>query len=258
MKDRLIDARFQAARMSVLAEQAALGGGIGTLGEKTLHRMLKLTVEEDVAHHEQPLGGHIVDVLTDTVCVEIQTRSLGRLKQKIPDYLALGRRVLILHPIPYEKHVAWIDPHTGDVGERRRSPKRGRVYDALFELGTLQQLLLREGVTVALVFMNMDEYRFLDGYDRTRKRGSHRAERLATRLVSCVWLDSPSAYREALVPEELPRPFTVKEYARLTRVKPRWAYTAIRLLMSLGVLAHTDTRGREFLYDLADGTGAAR
>ena len=246
MQHLLTDERFQRARLRVLTDTEE-HAGIGMLSEKTLHRMLKFTVAPDESCHEVKVLGRVADVLTDGGIVEIQTRSLHRLRPKLETFLP-AYKTAVLYPLPHEKQLRWIDPKTGEISPARRSPKICTPIDAVCELYSLSDLLLHEGLTVYLVFLDVEEYRYLDGWDKERKRGSTRAERMANRLHSALRLGCAADYRAALLPDALPAAFTVKEYARAVKTKPRWAYAAIRMLISMGILAHTDTRGREFVY----------
>ena len=52
---------------------ARLGqGGIGTLGEKSLHAALKYYFEPCPENHEQPLGGFVADAVGEHGVIEIQ------------------------------------------------------------------------------------------------------------------------------------------------------------------------------------------
>ena len=112
----------------------------------------------------------------------------------------------------------------------------------------LRSLLSDKNLTVTRLLLEVEEYRTLDGWDESGKRGSTRFERIPEKLLGAVSLNTPKEYASAFLPEGLSTPFTVKEYAEKIRQKPRWAYQGIRILMDLGVLSHIGERGREFLY----------
>lgn len=240
------EARFQAARIRVLSDTAE-HTQIGMLSEKTLHRILKFTVEPREEYHERKVLGRVADVFSDGRIYEIQTRTLYRLRPKLAAFLT-EYPTTVIYPVPHIKHLRWIDPETGEIGPRRRSPKVYTPFDAIPELFRLTDMLLNERLTVYLVFLDVEEYRCLDGYGPTRKHRSTRAERMAEHLHSTVRLGCVDDYRAVFLPPELPSPFTVKEYAKAARIKPRWAYAGIRMLMSMGILSHVGERGREYLY----------
>lgn len=240
------EARFQAARIRVLSDTQE-HTQIGMLSEKTLHRMLKFTVEPCEERHEQKVLGRVADVFSDGHIYEIQTRTLFRLRPKLQTFLS-AYPTSVIYPLPHVKHLRWIDPETGEIGPRRRSPKVSTPFDAIPELYRLSDLLSHENLTVYLVFLDVEEYRYLDGYGPTRKHRSTRAERMAEHVHSSVRLSCADDYRSVFLPSALPSPFTVKEYAKAARIKPRWAYTGIRMLMTMGIVSHVGMRGREYLY----------
>ena len=129
------DERFEEAITA-----ASHDGGIGTLGEKTLHAVLKYYIEPDPYFHEVSVGGKVADVYNEDGITEIQTRSLERLIKKLPPLLERAN-VRVVFPLPYRKWLAWVDPSTGEVSRRRRSPKTGRLYDSLYELAKLKKFM---------------------------------------------------------------------------------------------------------------------
>ena len=242
---------FAAARFRVLAEETS-AGGIGTLSEKSLHRILKLTVDPDESHHEVPLAGLVADVYTPQRGVtEIQTRAFERLNKKLPVFLPLCP-VEILYPVPREKYLRWVDPATCEMSPRRKSPRTNRpgvpCADVCRELYKIRRYLADPHLSVTLAYLDVEEFRLRCGWDKEGKRGSRRMERIPLALAQTVTLRGAESYRRFLLPSGLPEPFTVRAYAAATHMKPRWAYAAVRILCEVGVLAHTATAGREYLY----------
>ena len=78
--------------------------GIGTLGEKTLHSVLKLYFEPDEDKHEVALDGYFADIYNQTGVIEIQTRQLNKLRDKLAVFLN-HYPVTVLDPYPYNN---WI------------------------------------------------------------------------------------------------------------------------------------------------------
>lgn len=242
----MTEKEFSDARAAVLSADGLMRQGIGTLGEKTLHRILKTAVCPDPRCHEIPLSGSVADVFSSGEISEIQTRSFERLRPKLEKFLP-EYPVTIYYPIAHVKYIRWIDSSTGEMSERRKSPKTGTFHDAFFELYKLRDFLSHPNLRVALLLLNVDEYRLKNGWDKTGKRGSERAERIPTLLKGSALLASAEDYKDTFLPP-LSSPFTVKEYAAATRLKRRYAYCGIRILMSVGVLSCVGKRGRENLY----------
>ena len=75
--------------------------GIGTLGEKTLHSAVKYYFQPDPEKREVPVGPFVADALVDGGVVEVQTRSLYRLRPKLEYFLAQGKATVV-YPVRTE------------------------------------------------------------------------------------------------------------------------------------------------------------
>lgn len=75
-------------------------GGIGTLGERTLHMVLKRYFEPDESLHEIRVGGFVADIVRPNGIIEIQTRDFSKLRRKLAAFLELGP-VTVVYPVPW-------------------------------------------------------------------------------------------------------------------------------------------------------------
>ena len=71
--------------------------GIGTLSEKTLHAVLKLYYEPDEDKHEVAMSGYYADIYNDKGIIEIQTRQLNKLRDKLSVFLQ-DYHVTVVYP----------------------------------------------------------------------------------------------------------------------------------------------------------------
>ncbi len=241
------DARFQSARSAVLSESVAWEG-IGTLSERSLHKMLKLYIEPDTSKHEVGYKGLIVDVKNEDGIYEVQTRSYERLVPKLRRILPASR-VTVVCPLAAEKYMRWLDRTTGEMSERRKSPKRENAYDAFRMLFGIRELIKHPNLRVRLVHMQVEDFRALDGWDRTKKRGSNRVERIPTRIISEEELCSVSDYLDKL-PAELGVEFTAPELSRAIKRRPRYTFYVLKLLQATGAVREVGKRGRATLYSI--------
>ena len=237
--------RFQYALDKVVGKDH-VRDGIGTLSEKTVHAVLKYYYEPDCAHHEIPLEKSVADIFTGSEVIEIQTRALYRLKPKLEKFLPLYP-VTVVYPIPYEKWVCWIDETTGEVTQKRKSPKKGNPYLAFKELYTIRTLLTNSNLHIRLVLMDMEEYRLLNGWSKNKKRGSERYDRLPLRLEDEVILDSVQDYLQ-LLPLELEENFTSADFAKIAKISRDLAGTTLLVLWQLGLVERTGKKGNSYLY----------
>ena len=242
--------RFLAVRDEVLSKERAKKG-IGTLGEKSLHAILKAYYEPFDALHEQKIGRYVADIVNEDGIIEIQTRNLFSMKDKLSHFLEVTQ-VTVVHPVVRTKWLSWIDEETGEIGPRRKSPKTGTLYDAFWEMGHLSSILPHPNLTLCLVMLDMEETRLLNGWSRDRKRGSTRADRIPTALVSETYLHTAEDYA-ALLPENLPQPFTKAVFAKSIHQPPGRADTVLWLFRHMGLVQEEGKRGREKLFHVVGG-----
>lgn len=221
--------------------------GIGTQSERLVHSTLKYYLEPDESCHEIPIGSYVADIFQkDTGHIyEIQTKGFDRLRGKLAAFLE-DFSVTVVHPIVREKYLCWIDPETGEMVSRRRSPRRGRPTDILPEIYRLPLLQGHPNLSFMALMMDVEEYRLLDGWNRDKKRGSHRMERLPIALGEKVLLTGPEDF-SALLPE-LSEEFTRKDLASAIRLSDTATAYAVKVWERAGSMIQTGKKGRQYLY----------
>ena len=224
--------------------------GIGTLGEKTLHAIIKNYVEPDEDYHEVPLEGYVADVYREGHVIEIQTANFNTMRRKLATFLPLFP-VTIVYPIPATKWLRWTDEETGEVTERRKSPKRGTPQAIFRELYKIKNFLSEPNLSIHILMIDMEEFRLLNGWSKDRKKGSCRHDRVPVGLVEELHLERVEDYR-MLIPPELEQ-FDSKEYAKACRITVKHAQIALNILYYLGVVERVGKRGNSFLYEVTDG-----
>lgn len=227
------------------------GTGIGTLQEKRMHKVLKDYFDPDKSHQEIPHLGYIADIKNQSGIIEIQTGSLAPLYPKLAAFLP-NDTVTLVHPMIQNKTLSWIDPATGDISPRRKSPLHETPFDGLVDLYNIRSHLSSRNLRIRLVFIDVDEYKYCDGYSRDRKKGSHRYERIPIALNDIVCLDSPKDYL-MFIPESLcekEEGFTTKDYASATKRNSKYAYYALTSLLCAGVIKKSGKLGRSFVYTI--------
>lgn len=229
------------------AEQYRIGsGGIGTLSEKTLHAVLKHYLEPDISRHEVKVGANVADILEDDGIVEIQTRNFFGLKKKF-DALLADHPITVAYPIAHRKWLCWIDPETGEVTKRRKSPKTGSACDCFLELRWIVPYLKSEHLRFRILLIDLVEYRYLDGWSKDKKSGSTRCERVPEALYDEILIEKPEDFQK-LMPENLPEPFTSAEFSKAAHISIFAARTGLTILSSVGAVERCGKRGRAALY----------
>ncbi len=229
-----------------IINQERIRSGIGTLSEKTVHAVLKNFYEPDPAHQEVPVGNFVADILRDNEIIEIQTRNMDKMRRKLDCFLELYP-VTIVYPIVHHKWLCWIDEESGEITNKRKSPKTGTPYDAFYELYKIKPYLNHPGLQLCIPLIDVEEYRLLNGWSKDRKKGSTRYDRIPKALVDEYFIGSPPEYA-CMIPDSLPGEFSVKDYAKATKLAPRYAGNAIQVMKYIGIIKQTRTEGRAYIY----------
>ena len=175
---------------------------IGTYNEKPLHKILKRTVTDDEACFEVRIGSYVADVREEGRITEIQTGGFYPLAPKIAYFLkATDDRITVVHPITAELTIVRIDPETGEVLRRARSPKKGRVRDVLPELWYLREVFPDERLTVAIPLLRAEEFRYSERR-RYCKAGKYDSQFLPLAMLDWIELHTLNDV-VALLPDAL-------------------------------------------------------
>ena len=224
--------------------------GIGTLGEKTLHAVLKNYFDENENNHEIKIGSYVSDIKNDTGIIEIQTGSFNKLRKKLQMFLE-SENVTVVFPIAKIKWLLWINEETGEVTKKRKSPRRGRVHDIFNELYKIKGLIKNPKLKICIVMLELHEYRYLNGWSEDKKKGSRRCDRIPIDILDEIYLNSIQDY-EKFLPEltGCKIPFTSKDYKAYTGLSMKSAQTALNILTFLGVIYRVTKYKNMILYDI--------
>lgn len=246
---------------------------IGTYKEKRLHIALKrfmcedpsyyevkVTAEEnpspelcrknEVANQKHRRISYVADIKRDGHIYEIQTGSLYPLKNKLVFYLHHTENyVTVVHPLASVKWVSWIDPKSGSISKRHRSPKKEDVRAIAGDLYAISDLLGHPRLEIVLPMIEIEEYRNLDGWGNGGKRGSTRYERFPLHLIDLVTLSSKQDYENCFLPKSLPDRFTAAEYAKASGIRGIATYSALSALCTLGSLNKGEKVGKSYVYE---------
>ncbi len=237
--------RFQEACCQII-NQYRERNGIGTLGEKTVHAVLKKYLEPNEQYHEIKINGFYADIATPSGIIEIQTRNFNALRKKLGLFLELGS-VTIVYPIPYTKWLSWIDEETGEISKKRKSPRKGDVYMILPELYRIKDYLLHPNLHLQILLIDMEESRLLNGWSKDKKKGSTRYDRIPTALVEEIRIHNHADYKN-LVPDSLTGEFTAKEFQKACHLSPKMSSYALQVLRHVNAIEQTGMQGRAYLY----------
>lgn len=219
--------------------------GIGTLSEKPVHAAIKYTVEPNDTYHEVRIGSHVADIVTAQGIVEVQTRNFFGTKKKLDDFLQRGP-VILIHPIAEKKQIFWVDEESGEVSPPKRSTKGGKPLDSFMELMRIRDLLGHPNLTFQIWMLEVEEYRFLNGYGKDRKKRATRYQQVPVELKEIYSYRSLEDYLTML--PELPDPFTKKELMKAAKRTEAWARYTLYTLEQCGLLCRCGKEGNAILY----------
>ncbi len=217
---------------------------INTWNESLLHEELKEYYRGERGVTEAPLLGSICDVLNEDGSVtEIQTASLGKLKNKLERLLEL-RNVQVVYPIAATTLIETYHAD-GTLKTRRKSPKKGSIYQVFHEITGLIALLCHSRFTLTVQFVDVIELRVADGSGSWRRKGVRVSDRKIIRLHESRSFTDGFDYR-SLIPDSLAERFTVKDLA--TAGAGRYAGKMAWVLRKLGCIEIAEKKGNAFVY----------
>ena len=220
--------------------------GIGTLSEKSLHHTIKTYISPVAETQEVKCGKFVADILCDGHIFEIQTRGFEHLRRKLEFFLP-DFEVTVVHPIPAKKWVVKMNRHTGECGEKRKSPKKCTMYDVFSELYKIRPFIAHPHFSLRLFLLEVTDYRITSGNPKDR---GERFERMPSALLEDVTLYSLLDYG-VFLPKELPTPFTSKDLKTAAKISLSLAQLTLLVLTDLGVVKRVGKSGNAYLYEKA-------
>ena len=241
---------FCKERFAFLAERSLFEEkndiGIGTLGEKAVHRTVKSYIEPRSECRECKVLGFVADILNENGIFEVQTRSFEKLAKKIETALQ-KYPVTVVYPLVREKKICWLSPDTGEIAETKKSPKHEYPCNAVAELSKIGEFIGKENFTVCLVFISAEEYRLLDGWDKSRKKRATKYNIFPKELLEIVEIkEIEDLYK--LVPENLPEKFEAKDFYKRISRKGRGAFYALKFMVEKGIFYQVGKRSNAKIY----------
>jgi hypothetical protein len=218
---------------------------IGTLSEMSLHAALKEWYGRDQDRFEAEVDGHIIDIVRGPQLIEIQTRHLYAMRKKLKRLLP-HHPLHIIHPIHREK---WIvrQSAAGEPISRRKSPKRGQIADIFYELVRIHSWLTHANLTLEAVLTQEEEILRNDGQGSWRRRGWSIHDRRLLTVVERRRFDKLADFC-AVLPPDLPDPFTNADLAAALNCRTNLAQKITYTLRHIDGLAQVGKRGRAHLY----------
>lgn len=235
--------RFCEALCRVMAEDT-LSGGIGTLGEKSLHKTVKYYLEPDDNYHEIDYLGCVADIMKDGEITEVQTGSFAPLVTKFSRFLPKCK-VTLVHPLVAEKTVRKWDDTLGEFSHPRKSPRRKTHFDLGYELYKISRFIPNDNLTVRILYLECEEYK--RSVKAKRHNSFSKLECIPRGIIGTLEFKTREDYR-VFIPDGLGDEFTAKEYYKAIKSRSRYDYYCLRLLMHLGLIERIGKDKNAYIY----------
>ncbi len=223
--------------------------GIGTLGEKTLHRVLKTFFCPSECVHEIKLCGHIADAVYGGTIYEIQTGGLFPLKKKLLSYKETDYQIQVVVPVVKKKRLIWIDPESGEMTKARGTKAGLGKWRVLAEMIYLLPVFDFSGMSLTVAELAVDDYKLLDGYGEDKKKKATRYERLPTELLHIQTIKTQKDFAEYFFPDDLPSRFSSSDFSQKTNLRRRSLWAALKVLLEMKVIRTVGKKGNAVLYE---------
>ena len=219
----------------------------GELRERTLHKQLKALYRPEDGEAEWPVAGSIADLWSPTAgVIEIQTRTLAKLRPKLAAYLNAGLAVTVVHPLAAHRTLVTWNAERTEVISRRKSPKAERIEASFREIGSIWDFLLHPRFRLVVAQVRETEHRCDDGQGSWRRRGLSKVDRVLDELTGERVFASRADY-ENLIPGGCEFPATAAELGRVLSITANETQALVSCLKKLRVLEVCGNRGRAHL-----------
>ncbi len=241
--------RFYEAKTSVLTEHKR--AGIGTLGERTTHAVLKKYFEPYEDDHERKIGNFVADIVGEDGIIEIQTRDFHKLRPKLAEFLKYCH-VTVVYPVSAIKNIICFDPDTGEVFSKRRSPLKGDKYTVFAELAKIADFLRNDRFSLCVVFLETDEYRVprekAPAYQKKKKRKNAYAayDKIPSEIIGELHVDYFSDWLMFL-PDGIPEEFTTADMEK-RGMNINTARLVMNVFRKAGIVSITGKKGNSYVY----------
>lgn len=244
---------------------------INTYNESNLHATLKkLYALESNGTMEVKLDETqwICDILCENNdVIEIQTANLSALTEKAGYILESGRKIKIVHPIAETK---WIELYSSDgtLLHRKKSPKKGSLFDSLRGMTQICPLFLHENVTLEILYCEISELRRetsepSQNHTKTRRKLKNwlplgkRLEKIIRKEIFKTKSDwkklIPHNLQDKKDESEKMISFRAIDFYRATKdeygtKKAKWSKLLIWIFLKMQILEVTEVKGRSKFY----------
>ena len=223
--------------------------GIGLRNERSLHAAIRHWYARPGDKFEVEVDGFIIDIVRDSVLIEIQTKNLSAIRAKLRS-LSRNHTVHLVYPIPKEKWIVRVARAGGTMIGRRKSPKKGGLTDLFDELVAIPDLINEDNFTMEVLMILEEEARCDDGRGSWWRRGMSIADRRLIDVVERRRFVNKHDFG-IFLPPGLCQPFSNKMLARSADLSQSESQRITYCLKKMGAIREVGKRGNELLFETA-------
>lgn len=231
-------------------EQSSNVNIFGTLGEKTMHKMIKYYLEPDEKYHEVKIEGYIADIFRDNSIIEIQSAKFSAVKDKIKRYLENKElKVSFVYPVAAVRHQCWIDKQTGEASKITRSQKFTDIYKFYEEIYFIKDFIDNENFNLKILLMEVLEYKYLDGWGKFKKNNATKIDKIPISYIGEENFNCKNDYLK-FIPSKLREEgtFTSAELTKETDMKDKPMRSFIHVMKFAELITEVGRKNRYIRY----------
>jgi len=194
---------------------------------------------------EVKVDNFIVDVVRDGLLIEIQTRNLSAIKKKL-EKLLLTNRIRLVYPISKVKWIVYVSK-SGEFVKKRKSPKRGKIFDLFIEMVYLSELFDHDDFSFEVLLIEEEEFRCNDGKGSWRRKGVSIKDRKLLKVFERIVFEDRTDFLK-LFPDIMDESFSNRILAKDLRISVRLAQKITYCLRKMNVLIVEGKKKRELLF----------
>jgi hypothetical protein len=214
--------------------------------ESSLHSSLKKWYFLEGDRLEANVNDFIVDIVRGDLLIEIQTANFSAIESKLRCLLR-DHKVRLVHPIPKTKWIVHKSMPKGEIIGRRRSPKRGSIYDLFGELIRIPDLFSTNNLSVEVLMIELEEVWCNDGRGSWRRKGASVEDRKLISVSESVMFENKTDFLRVM-PKDLPNPFSNRDLAENLRMPISQSRKMTYSLRKIGTIEHAGRNGRQMQF----------
>lgn len=240
-------------------ENLSSDGPIGTQSESVLHSTMKNFLEPDSDYHEVFIEGYYADICRGSNITEIQTKSFGRLRDKLKNFLK-SYKVTICYPLINTRWIEYVDFNEykksalsviKDSGRaKRKSPLHLGLYDVFTELYGIKDYLNDNNLKICIYEMDIDELKAEIPIKRRGRRNVRRINKIPIGIRNVYEIERTEDYMQ-FIPIGVKNGFTSADFAREANISRSKASLVLNVLKDLNSVKRVAKKGNAYIYDIS-------